>query len=378
MMILWPFYVALYGTQLCVQAVYLLIPQLFKTLALDQRIYAAFGLSNDISWLLLHLPLVARWVVYQLVPCSSNFGELWSDYSLTLVNIWNIAQLIAWSLTGPFGAIVGNFYESRQDASWFTSVYRGSPFIAETNQTTFYINGICTTRSILISNCKKLEHQLNRRVIGIFNPSYGILSDVIECVIQRNLGLTTTIVSVAEEAIFSELVRGHKVELIAHSQGGIIAALAVFGVAQKWQDWRTGHPKAPSLSKLLTVITYASAAKSFPDCGVRPPSCVDAEQLPESNIVHFVNYACTDLRATGFSRLADYAGDLIGLNTTSYRVNRPLDSIERDLNLGVYGKIFVSKNDKAGHFFGAFYDVDVEPYPNYIQIADSFPRWRLF
>src|SRR6185437_11190959 len=93
----------------------------------------------------------------------------------------------------------------------------------------FYINGVITDVGWLDQNCKYLEKRFGRGVVGILNRSYGAFWDLVESVLQRSFDIETISVRWAAWNILPSLRDDNikTVRLIAHSQGAIIAHLAI-------------------------------------------------------------------------------------------------------------------------------------------------------
>ncbi|KAI4106958.1 MAG: hypothetical protein LQ345_007164, partial [Seirophora villosa] len=92
-----------------------------------------------------------------------------------------------------------------------------------------FVNGVCTASSRLQQNIDRLSLLFGRNVLGIHNQSYGLISDLLECIVQRCLSYSTEDVRVACEVLRGYLVDEEvkKVVLVAHSQGGIIVSMVV-------------------------------------------------------------------------------------------------------------------------------------------------------
>jgi hypothetical protein len=124
----------------------------------------------------------------------------------------------------------------------------------------FFLNGICTDRSVLRLNGKALADLFQRKIYLMHNPSDGFVLDLLECIMGRTLQPTSTLDdSVAQ--ILEEALNTHtKVILIAHSQGGIIATGALNKLASKLTGSRS------RLFKKLEMYTFASGAtqSNFP------------------------------------------------------------------------------------------------------------------
>lgn len=129
--------------------------------------------------------------------------------------------------------------------------------VIDDNEAWFFLNGICTNRSVLRLNGKALADIFQHKIHLMHNPSDGIVLDLLECIVGRTLQPISTLeASVA--IILEEALNTHqKVVLIAHSQGGIITT----GALKKLVSKLTGS-RARLLNK-LEVYTFASAATEF-------------------------------------------------------------------------------------------------------------------
>ena len=135
------------------------------------------------------------------------------------------------------------------------------------DSTWFFINGICTTEELLQENCRYLSKIFGRTIIGIHNPTNGIISDLVECTVSRvNEAKLEEVSIVAANRIAEEIANGKSVKLLGHSQGGII----VRNVLRKLK-----MDNVPVSGK-LEVFTFSSAA---------------SDECPIEGVVqeHFVN-----------------------------------------------------------------------------------------
>jgi hypothetical protein len=128
------------------------------------------------------------------------------------------------------------------------------------NEIWFFLNGICTNRSVLRLNGKALADLFQRKIHLMHNPSDGIVLDLLECLAGRTLQPISTLESSVSHILEDALNSHNKVVLIAHSQGGIITAGALHKLAQRLSGSRA------RLLKKLEVYTFASAAteQDFP------------------------------------------------------------------------------------------------------------------
>ncbi|KAI9881295.1 MAG: hypothetical protein M1830_005581 [Pleopsidium flavum] len=119
-----------------------------------------------------------------------------------------------------------------------------------------FVNGCITGHVGLQNNCNRLARTFGRPVIGIHNQSFGLIVDLMECLLQRCLSYNTMDCRVAYDYVKACLADPtvSKVVLIGHSQGGIIASMVL--------DKLFGDLPMDSISK-LEVYTFGSAASHF-------------------------------------------------------------------------------------------------------------------
>lgn len=105
-------------------------------------------------------------------------------------------------------------------------------------------------------NCDRLAKTFGRPVMGIHNRTYGLVGDVVECLIQRAFGFYTAETRVAYDRVKACLADPtvEKVVLIGHSQGGIIAS-------QVLDQLFTDLPRNRIAN--LEVYTFGNAAGHF-------------------------------------------------------------------------------------------------------------------
>lgn len=103
-----------------------------------------------------------------------------------------------------------------------------------------------------------LAATFGRPVTGIHNRSFGVIFDIIECLVQRNFNCETYDIRVTYEALKDALEdpdrRLDKVVVLCHSQGGILVSLAL--------ERLYANLPAACFDK-LEVYTFGSAAAHF-------------------------------------------------------------------------------------------------------------------
>lgn len=130
----------------------------------------------------------------------------------------------------------------------------------------------------LKSNINRLALTFKRPVIGVHNQTFGIIFDVIECLIQRNFDLATRDVREAYKIVKEKLYnpKYSKVIFILHSQGGIEGGLVL--------DWLIQEIPQDLLAK-LEVYTFGNAANHFNN----PHRHTKGEEAEEDNPHHRVD-----------------------------------------------------------------------------------------
>jgi hypothetical protein len=108
----------------------------------------------------------------------------------------------------------------------------------------------------MLSNLNRLALTFRRPILGIHNKTNGILFDVLECLVQRNLGYATYDVRVCYTIIKAKLYNPaySKVVFVLHSQGGIEGGLII--------DWLLQELPQDLLAR-LEVYTFGNAANHF-------------------------------------------------------------------------------------------------------------------
>jgi hypothetical protein len=119
-----------------------------------------------------------------------------------------------------------------------------------------FLNGCCVTGHALQQNLNLLSETFGRPVQGVHNETWGILGDIVECIIQREFGFCSKETRIAYEYVKSYCSDPEvkKVVLIGHSQGGIM-------VSQVLDELFMDLP-SESIAK-LEVYTFGNAASHF-------------------------------------------------------------------------------------------------------------------
>ncbi|RYP14313.1 hypothetical protein DL765_006478 [Monosporascus sp. GIB2] len=218
------------------------------------------------------------WIVWPIRPCD---GGSFDELELTRENIWcmfihailiviQTAFILAlpWVFLFPAWIVVvgvalflgfnkllcGTLNGS---AIVFHSDPEYAPALAEhEHEQWIFINGVAVGEAWLKSNINRLALTFKRPIIGVHNQTSGIIFDVIECLIQRQLGLATRDVREGYKIVKEKLYnpKYSKIIFILHSQGGIEGGLVL--------DWLLQELPQDLLSK-LEVYTFGNASNHF-------------------------------------------------------------------------------------------------------------------
>lgn len=173
--------------------------------------------------------------------------------------------------------------------------------IIDDNQAWFFLNGICTDRSVLRLNGKALADAFQRKIHLMHNPSDGIFLDLLECAVGLTLQPVSTLESSVATILEEALISHNKVILIAHSQGGIIATGALYTLAKN-----LGMKKSKLLKK-LEVYTFASAATEL--------------KLPEVYSEHFCHSGDYVARIGVAGNQTNYSGRIFNYDASGHLLN---------------------------------------------------------
>lgn len=203
--------------------------------------------------------------------------------------------------------------------------------VIDDDQAWFFLNGICTDRSVLRLNGKALADAFQRKIHLMHNPSDGIVLDLLECVVGLTLQPISTLESSVAYLLEESLNKHKKVILIAHSQGGIIATSAMHTLSKQLGD------NKKKLLKKLEVYTFASAATEFP--------------FPEIYSEHFSHTGDYVARIGVAGNRSEFSGKIFDYEATGHLLNahylRHLTENKFQSNSGLksrlYGKITAAR-----------------------------------
>ncbi|KAK2010221.1 hypothetical protein LZ32DRAFT_588811 [Colletotrichum eremochloae] len=121
----------------------------------------------------------------------------------------------------------------------------------------FFLNGISVGSHWLQGNLNRLSRTFHRPIVGVHNPTAGIVFDLIQCLLERcfYFGTSDARASYAlVAAALSPTENNEKVVLVLHSQGGLQGSLIV--------DWLLSNYPRDTLKK-VEIYTFGNAANHF-------------------------------------------------------------------------------------------------------------------
>ena len=145
---------------------------------------------------------------------------------------YGLIWLVCWPLHGP------DVCYSTMDASTTALAKNHS------DERWIFVNGCATNHAGLQKNIDRLAKTFGREIVGIHNKSFGLVADILECLIQRCFAYKTQDVRTAYLNLKPYLKDAavKKVVLVGHSQGGLIISL---GMSSRIAYRRQSHLLSP-------------------------------------------------------------------------------------------------------------------------------------
>lgn len=164
------------------------------------------------------------------------------------------------------GCLIGKRGQTSSDWEASKSLAAMQPAAGGSGQTVYLINGIMTDVQLHSRDMQKLADVTGNSVIGIHNSTRGLVRDLAQCLGDK-LGLemaNNRAVDTTEQVVHSALERGEPLELVAHSQGALVASRALNRV--RTQLLEQGHTAAEAEGQLARVhlTTVGGASYTFP------------------------------------------------------------------------------------------------------------------
>ncbi|KAF2270663.1 hypothetical protein CC78DRAFT_611543 [Lojkania enalia] len=192
--------------------------------------------------LALHGFLIVWQLAFLISLSFTLFFPLWASL-MYVVGVMAVNFSVCWLLNGD---------ESMRQST----VDLGPDKYLHEDECWIYLNGVSVGKHWLQGNLERLALTFRRPIIGVHNRTYGIIFDLIQCIIERNFAYATYDIRNSYHAIKACLLeeKHKKVILILHSQGGIEGSLIL--------DWLLSELPHDIVHK-LEIYTFGCAANHF-------------------------------------------------------------------------------------------------------------------
>lgn len=188
----------------------------------------------------------------------------------------------------------------------------------QTGKTVVYVNGIQTDLAAQQKSLQAIANQTGANVIGIHNATEGFVKDVAQSALDKtDLGKNPAVDTLAD-AIYNAAKSGQQINVIAHSQGGIITSRAVEDATNRLrEDGLSSQAAKAALNKTVNIQTFGGAALTYP---------------AGPNYRHVVNTADPVPGLLGKGAIADkntekFTDNRAGLNPLKIFDNHSLDNV---------------------------------------------------
>ncbi|SPO04447.1 uncharacterized protein DNG_07132 [Cephalotrichum gorgonifer] len=208
------------------------------------------------AWDIYHFFRLVWSLPWMVIPIRPQDSGAFSELAPTPENIRCLAVVVG---TTVFVAVNRAFclLLNKGCTRLYTSDMKyAMPLPEHAHEEWIFVNGMAVGEHWLQNNLNRLALTFGRPVIGIHNKTNGIVFDIIECLVQRNLNYATCDTRACYRIVKQKLYdpKLSKVILILHSQGGVEGGLVV--------DWILQELPLDLLSK-LEVYTFGNAANHF-------------------------------------------------------------------------------------------------------------------
>ncbi|KAL6807989.1 hypothetical protein GGI42DRAFT_319436 [Trichoderma sp. SZMC 28013] len=201
-----------------------------------------------------------------------------------------------------------------------------------------FLNGICVGKHWLQNNIDRLSRTFHRPVVGVHNKTYGVVFDLVQCLIQRALLYATSDIRdcyvLVKKALYRPGVK--RVVLILHSQGGIEGGMIL--------DWLLDEIPQ-DLLQILEVYTFGCLANHFSNPSRSRVSSATAASESKRTAPQATNPRAIS-HIEHYANAYDFASRWGVLNFTGIDPKKHLEN-------RFMGKVFV--NPRAGHQLNQHY-----------------------
>jgi hypothetical protein len=135
-----------------------------------------------------------------------------------------------------------------------------------TGRTAVYVNGIMTDAAAQQSTMQRIANQTGANVIGIHNATEGFTADIAQSARDKFGTGNNPPVNTLSNAIYDSINNRRDINIIAHSQGGLIASRAVGDAgARLRRDGYSEQQVQALMGQYVNVQTFGAAAGHYPD-----------------------------------------------------------------------------------------------------------------
>jgi hypothetical protein len=133
-------------------------------------------------------------------------------------------------------------------------------------QTIIYVNGILNDTDDHFQSLQAIADDAGAEVIGVYNASENAGMDLLQCIGDKaDLGHNPAVDSIAD-AVYQQLQdTSGPINLMAHSQGGIITSRALEDVYNRLREDGMSGRDAEALMGRINVDTFGAASWTYPD-----------------------------------------------------------------------------------------------------------------
>jgi hypothetical protein len=135
-----------------------------------------------------------------------------------------------------------------------------------TGKNVLYVNGIMTDAAAQRATMQRIANQTGASVIGVHNATEGFAVDIAQSARDKLNNGNNPPVNSLSSAIYDSIRNGQDVNIVAHSQGGLIVSRAIRDVSERLRrDGNSNQQVENMLRQYVNVQTFGSAAGHYPD-----------------------------------------------------------------------------------------------------------------
>jgi hypothetical protein len=138
-----------------------------------------------------------------------------------------------------------------------------SPGVEPSGETIYYVNGMNTSADFQSGTAQMMADQTGANVINIRNGTNGFATDVSQCaddMIDRSNNPATDTLS---DAMYQHAMSGQPMNVVAHSQGGLITDNAVEQTKERMVQEGMPPEEAERRLGVINVRTYGAASPGY-------------------------------------------------------------------------------------------------------------------